>query len=92
MARPTAVHFPKDDVKPTLIAFTQTMKLVDNPNAVTGVRSSPRGPALGPPRHQDGDAARPVLGKQEAYEKGCHEAWMVEHGHVTEGTSSNATS
>ncbi|MCX6619879.1 MAG: aminotransferase class IV [Acidobacteria bacterium] len=32
----------------------------------------------------------PVLGKQEAYEKGCHEAWMIENGYVTEGTSSNA--
>ena len=32
----------------------------------------------------------PVLGKQEAYEKGALEAWMVEDGHVTEGTSSNA--
>ena len=32
----------------------------------------------------------PVLGKQEAYEKGAAEAWMVEDGKVTEGTSSNA--
>ncbi len=32
----------------------------------------------------------PVLGKQEAHEKGAHEAWMVEDGFVTEGTSSNA--
>jgi D-alanine transaminase len=31
-----------------------------------------------------------VLGKQEAYEKGAHEGWMVEDGFVTEGTSSNA--
>jgi D-alanine transaminase len=32
----------------------------------------------------------PVLGKQEAYEKGAAEAWMVEDGMITEGTSSNA--
>jgi D-alanine transaminase len=31
-----------------------------------------------------------VLGKQEAYEKGAYEGWMVEDGYVTEGTSSNA--
>ena len=32
----------------------------------------------------------PSLGKQEAYERGAQEAWMVEDGFVTEGTSSNA--
>jgi len=32
----------------------------------------------------------PVLGKQEAYERGANEGWMVENGFVTEGTSSNA--
>jgi D-alanine transaminase len=32
----------------------------------------------------------PVLGKQDAYEKGAAEGWMVEDGYITEGTSSNA--
>jgi D-alanine transaminase len=32
----------------------------------------------------------PVLGKQAAAKAGCFEAWMVEDGKVTEGTSSNA--
>jgi D-alanine transaminase len=32
----------------------------------------------------------PVLGKQAAYEAGAFEAWMIEDGEVTEGTSSNA--
>ena len=32
----------------------------------------------------------PVLGKEEAYQKGAAEGWMVEDGFVTEGTSSNA--
>jgi D-alanine transaminase len=32
----------------------------------------------------------PVLGKQAAYEAGAAEAWMIEDGKVTEGTSSNA--
>jgi D-alanine transaminase len=32
----------------------------------------------------------PVLGKQAAAEAGAFEAWMVEDGQVTEGTSSNA--
>jgi D-alanine transaminase len=31
-----------------------------------------------------------AMGKQEAKLKGAYEAWMVEDGHVTEGTSSSA--
>ena len=84
-------NFPKADVKPTLVAFTQEMKLADNPNAVTGVKIITT-PDLRWARRDIKTVMllAPVLGKQEAYEKGCHEAWMIEHGHVTEGTSSNA--
>jgi D-alanine transaminase len=32
----------------------------------------------------------PVLGKQAAHEAGAFEAWMVEDGEITEGTSSNS--
>jgi D-alanine transaminase len=86
-----AFNFPKDKVKPTLIAFTQAMSLANNPNAVTGVKIITT-PDLRWARRDIKTVMllAPVLGKQEAYEKGCHEAWMVEHGHVTEGTSSNA--
>lgn len=82
--------FPKD-AKPTLVAFTQEMKLADNPNAVVGVKVV----TIPDIRWQRRDIKSvmllaPVLGKQEAYEKGAHEGWMVEDGHVTEGTSSNA--
>jgi D-alanine transaminase len=83
-------NFPKD-IKPSLIAFTQAMKLVDNPNAVKGV-SVVTTPDLRWMRRDIKTVMllAPVLGKQEAYEKGAHEAWMVEDGFVTEGTSSNA--
>ncbi len=83
-------NFPKD-AKPSLVAFPQVMKLVDNPNAVKGV-----GVVTTPDlrwKRRDIKTVMllaPVLGKQEAYEKGAHEAWMVEDGFVTEGTSSNA--
>ena len=82
--------FPKD-VKPTLVAFTQTGQLVDNPSAVTGVKVI----TIADIRWQRRDIKSvmllaPVLGKQEAYERGAHEGWMVEDGFVTEGTSSNA--
>jgi D-alanine transaminase len=83
-------NFPKD-AKSTLIAFTQVMALVDNPNARTGVKVVTT-PDLRWLRRDIKSVMllAPVLGKQEAYEKGANEAWMVEDGVVTEGTSSNA--
>lgn len=83
-------NFPKD-IKPSLIAFPQVMKLVDNPNAATGVKVVTT-PDIRWLRRDIKSVMllAPVLGKQEAYEKGAAEAWMVEDGHVTEGTSSNA--
>ncbi len=85
-----AFTFPKD-AKPTLIAFTQAMSLVENPNAVTGVKVVTT-PDIRWARRDIKTVMllAPVLGKQEAYEKGAAEGWMVEDGFVTEGTSSNA--
>jgi D-alanine transaminase len=83
-------NFPKD-ITSSLIAFPQVMKLVDNPNARVGVKVV----TIHDIRWLRRDIKSimllaPVLGKQEAYEKGAQEGWMVEDGHVTEGTSSNA--
>lgn len=82
--------FPKG-VKPTLIAFTQAKKLVDNPDAVRGV-SVITVPDIRWARRDIKSVMllAPVLGKQAAHEAGAFEAWMVEDGKVTEGTSSNA--
>ena len=82
--------FPKG-VKPTLIAFTQAKKLVDNPDAVKGV-SVITIPDIRWARRdiKTVNLLAPVLGKQAAYEAGAFEAWMIEDGMVTEGTSSNA--
>lgn len=82
--------FPKD-AKPTLIAFTQVMSLVDNPNARTGVKVVTI-PDIRWARRDIKSVMllAPALGKQAAYEKGANEGWMVEKGVVTEGTSSNA--
>jgi D-alanine transaminase len=82
--------FPKE-AKPTLIAFTQAMSLADNPNARTGVKAI----SIPDIRWARRDIKTvmllaSVLGKQAAYEQGANEAWMVEDGFVTEGTSSNA--
>ena len=85
-----AFNYPKD-AKPTLIAFTQVMKLVDNPNAVTGIKVVTI-PDIRWLRRDIKSVAllAPVLGKQAAYEQGAQEGWMVEDGFITEGTSSNA--
>ncbi len=83
-------NFPKD-ITSSLVAFPQVMKLVDNPNARTGVKVVTT-PDIRWLRRDIKTVMllAPVLGKQEAYEKGAAEAWMVEDGKVTEGTSSNA--
>ena len=83
-------RFPKE-CAPTLIAFTQTGSLIDNPNAVAGVRVITV-PDIRWTRRDIKSVMllAPVLGKQAAHEAGAFEAWMVEDGFVTEGTSSNA--
>ncbi len=83
-------NFPKD-IKSSLVAFPQVMKLVDNPNAKTGVKVVTT-PDIRWLRRDIKSIMllAPVLGKQDAYEKGAAEGWMVEDGYVTEGTSSNA--
>lgn len=83
-------NFPKD-IKSSLVAFPQVMKLVDNPNAKVGVKVVTT-PDLRWARRDIKTVMllAPCLGKEEAYQKGAAEAWMVEDGYVTEGTSSNA--
>lgn len=82
--------FPKD-VRSTLVAFTQTKNLIDNPDAVRGVKVITI-PDIRWARRDIKSVMllAPVLGKQAAHEAGAYEAWMVEDGMVTEGTSSNA--
>ncbi|MDE2446102.1 MAG: D-amino-acid transaminase [Alphaproteobacteria bacterium] len=83
-------NFPKD-ITSSLIAFPQVMKLVDNPNARTGVKVVTT-PDIRWLRRDIKSIMllAPVLGKEEAYQQGAAEGWMVEDGFVTEGTSSNA--
>ncbi len=83
-------HFPKE-IKSSLVAFSQVKKLVDNPSAKVGVKVVTT-PDLRWARRDIKTVMllAPCLGKEEAYQKGAAEAWMVEDGYVTEGTSSNA--
>ncbi len=83
-------NFPKE-ITSSLVAFPQVMALVDNANARTGVKVITTDDLRWLRRDiKSVMLLAPVLGKQEAYEKGANEAWMVEDGMVTEGTSSNA--
>ncbi len=83
-------NFPKE-ITSSLVAFPQVMALVDNANARTGVKVITTDDLRWLRRDiKSVMLLAPVLGKQEAYEKGANEAWMVEDGKVTEGTSSNA--
>lgn len=80
-----------DNATPTVVAFTQSRPLVDNPYAETGVKVVTI-PDLRWKRRDIKSTAMlgQAMGKQEAKLKGAYEAWMVEDGHVTEGTSSSA--
>jgi D-alanine transaminase len=82
--------FPKD-TPPSVIAFTQSRPLIDNPRAETGVKVV----TVEDIRWKRRDIKSisllgQVLAKQKAAEAGAFEGWMTEDGHVTEGTSSSA--
>ena len=82
--------FP-EGVTPTVVAFTQSRKLLDNPYAKTGVKVVTI-PDLRWKRRdiKSTSLLAQTMGKQQAKLRGAYEAWMVEDGYVTEGTSSTA--
>ncbi|MEG6509211.1 D-amino-acid transaminase [Methyloligella sp. 2.7D] len=82
--------FPKG-LTPTVVAFTQAKTLADNPAAETGVKVVTIPDIRWKRRDIKSVALLPqTMGKQEAKSRGAYEAWMVEDGFVTEGTSSTA--
>jgi len=76
---------------PMVVAFTQDRKLIANPYAATGVKVVTI-PDLRWKRRdiKSTSMLAQAMGKQDAKLKGAYEAWMVEDGCVTEGTSSSA--
>ncbi|MHA1517556.1 MAG: D-amino-acid transaminase [Alphaproteobacteria bacterium] len=80
-----------DPPTPTVVAFTQSRPLVDSPQAATGVKVITI-PDLRWKRRdiKSTSMLAQAMGKQEAKCRGAYEAWMVEDGFVTEGTSSSA--
>jgi D-alanine transaminase len=82
--------FPTD-AKPTVVLFTQTKAIARAPAAETGVAviTVPDLRWMRRDIKSVGLLAQ-VLAKQAAKEAEVAEAWMIEDGHVTEGSSSSA--
>jgi len=80
-----------DDAAPTVIAFTQPRDYLGDRNAENGVSVITTPDLRWVRRDIKSIALLPqAMGKQEAKKRGAFEAWMVEDGLVTEGTSSSA--
>ncbi len=81
-----------EDAEPTLVMFTQNKPgLADSPAAKKGAKVI----AIDDIRWGRRDIKTvqllyPSMGKMMAKAKGCDDAWLVEDGKVTEGTSNNA--
>ncbi len=83
--------FAYPDVAPTVIAFTQPRDYFGDRNAETGVKVITTPDLRWARRDIKSIALLPqAMGKQEAKKRSAFEAWMVEDGLVTEGTSSSA--
>ncbi len=82
--------YPKD-AQPTLVMFTQTKSLIDNPVAKQGIKFiSIDDIRWGRRDIKTVQLLYPSMGKMMAKAAGADDAWMVEDGKVTEGTSNNA--
>ncbi|PWR03916.1 D-amino acid aminotransferase [Meridianimarinicoccus roseus] len=77
--------------KPTLVLFTLAMTLRRSPKAEKGLRViSIDDLRWGRRDIKTVQLLYPSMGKMMAKHAGADDAWMVENGHVTEGTSNNA--
>lgn len=84
--------YPPEDTTPTVVMFTQSKPgLAENPQADSGLRVCTV-PDLRWSRRdiKTVQLLYPSMAKMEAKARGCDDAWMVENGMVTEGTSNNA--
>ena len=85
--------FPDPETtEPTLVLFTQNKPgLADNPTAKKGIKViSIEDIRWGRRDIKTVQLLYPSMGKMMAKKAGCDDAWMVEDGFVTEGTSNNA--
>ena len=79
---------------PTVVLFTQSKPgLANSPSAQTGIKViSIEDIRWGRRDIKTVQLLYPSMGKMMAQKAGADDAWMVQDGHVTEGTSNNAYS
>jgi D-alanine transaminase len=84
--------FPSADTKPTLVLFTQSKPgMAESPMAKIGMKViSIDDIRWGRRDIKTVQLLYPSMGKMMAKKAGCDDAWLVEDGKVTEGTSNNA--
>lgn len=84
--------FPPEDTPATIVLFTQNKpNLAANPQAETGIKViSIEDIRWGRRDIKTVQLLYPSMGKMMAKKAGADDAWMVEDGFVTEGTSNNA--
>jgi D-alanine transaminase len=80
-----------EQARQTVVLFTQAKSVVESPAAATGIKVISI-PDMRWGRRDIKTVQRlyPSMGKMRAKAEGADDAWMVEDGHVTEGTSNNA--
>ncbi len=84
--------FPSEDTPQTVVLFTQNKPgLADSPASKTGIKViSVDDLRWGRRDIKTVQLLYPSLGKMMAKKAGADDAWMVQDGYVTEGTSNNA--
>lgn len=80
-----------EDARPTLVMFTQKKQIIDNPLAQTGITVVTT-PDIRWARRDIKTVGllAPSMAKMIAKRAGADDAWMVEQGFITEGSSNNA--
>lgn len=83
-------HFPGADVKSTLVLFTQARGIIDNPKAETGLKVITC-PDIRWHRRDIKTVSllAACMAKELAHAQGADDAFLVENGFITEGSSCN---
>ncbi len=79
------------EAQPSLIMFTQAKRLLDNPVTQRGLRVITTDDIRWGRRNLKTIALLAAsMAKQEALQAGADDAWLIEDGYITEGSSNNA--
>jgi D-alanine transaminase len=80
-----------EHVTPTLVLFTQARGLLSSPKATKGIKVITMEDIRWKRRDiKTVGLLAPCMAKQSAMDQGADDAWLVEDGYITEGSSNNA--